>query len=293
MARAVRIGEWDLKAGNRLLFIAGPCVIENEAHTIRLAESLKRFAEAAGVPLLFKASYDKANRTSLRSYRGPGLEEGLRILAKVRSEAGVKVVADVHTPEEAAACASVLDVIQTPAMLCRQTDLLVAAARTGKPVNVKKGQFLAPWDMGPVVEKLVETGNENLLITERGTSFGYNHLVSDMRSIVYLRRLGFPVVFDATHSVQLPGGEGDRSGGEREYVLPLARAAMAAGADGAYAEVHDRPDQAPSDAPCCLSLDEVPAFLEQLVAVHSLVSGWEDPGEPVEGVSAASPAKGS
>ena len=275
MIDAVQIGEWKIGTKEDFLLVAGPCVIESEEHAMRMAGSLKGFAEKAGVPFLFKASYDKANRTSIASYRGPGLQEGLRILDRIREEVGVKVLSDVHNEKEVTAAASVLDVIQTPAFLCRQTDFLISVAKTGKPVNVKKAQFLAPWDMKNVIDKILSAGNKNILLTERGACFGYNQLVSDMRSLKILRDFGFPVLFDATHSVQLPGGRGNTSGGQREFVLPLARAAVAMGVEGIFIEVHDRPDKALSDGPNALPLHEVPAFLDQVITIHEKVKEWE------------------
>ena len=220
MLRTISLGEWKIGPEGDFLLVAGPCVIESEAHALKMAGELRKVVEGTGARFVFKASYDKANRTSIGSYRGPGLDEGLRILGKVRSEAGVKVLSDVHNEGQVQAAAEVLDILQTPAFLCRQTDFLLAAARTGKPVNVKKAQFLAPWDMGNVVDKVRSTGNDNILLTERGACFGYNQLVSDMRSLPIMRGLGCPVLFDATHSVQLPGGQGKASGGQREFVLP-------------------------------------------------------------------------
>ncbi len=276
MTHVVRIGDWTFGREVDFLLIAGLCAIESEADAMHAAASLKKFAEEAGVPLVFKASYDKANRTSCSSFRGPGLEEGLRILSKVRREIGVKVLSDVHAVDEVAAAAEVLDIIQTPAYLCRQTDLLTAVGRTGKAVNVKKGQFLAPWDMEHVLHKVRSTGNENIMITERGSSFGYNQLVADMRSLRIMRSLGFPVIFDASHSVQLPGGRGDVSGGQREFILPLARAAAAVGVDGIYLEVHDRPETARCDGPNSLPLDHVPALLKQVLRIQQMVRTWEE-----------------
>jgi 2-dehydro-3-deoxyphosphooctonate aldolase (KDO 8-P synthase) len=275
MTRFVRIGDWALGKEQDFLLIAGPCVIENETHTMQVAESLKTFSEKAGVPFVFKASYDKANRTSIASFRGPGLEEGLRILSRVKREIGVKVLSDVHAVEEVGTVAEILDVIQTPAYLCRQTDLLTAAGRTGKAVNVKKGQFLAPWDMQHVVEKIRSTGNENILITERGSSFGYNQLVNDMRSLPIMRAFGFPVVFDASHSVQLPGGRDHESGGQREFILPLARAAAAVGVDGIFLEVHDQPEKAPCDGLNSFPLRHVPELLDQVLRIHEMVKERE------------------
>lgn len=260
MPYSVEIGKMRLGDGNFFL-IAGPCVIENEDLVLKTAEQIARIAAAHRIPLIFKSSYDKANRTAVGSFRGIGMEEGLKILQKVKEKIGVPVLSDVHGPEEATAAAEVLDVLQIPAFLCRQTDLLLAAGKTGKVVNVKKGQFLAPWDMANVVEKLESTGNRKIFLTERGASFGYNNLVSDMRSLVIMRRTGYPVVFDGTHSVQLPGGGGKVSSGQREFVLPLTRAAVAAGCDGLFLEVHPSPDQAPSDGPNMID----PAQLDQLL----------------------------
>lgn len=260
MPHSVEIGKMRLGEGNFFL-IAGPCVIESEDLVLKTAEQIARIAAAHKVPFIFKSSYDKANRTAVGSFRGMGMEEGLKILQKVKERVGVPVLSDVHGPEEATAAAEVLDVLQIPAFLCRQTDLLLAAGKTGKVVNVKKGQFLAPWDMANVVEKLESTGNRKIFLTERGASFGYNNLVSDMRSLVIMRRTGYPVVFDGTHSVQLPGGGGKVSSGQREFVLPLTRAAVAAGCDGLFLEVHPAPDQAPSDGPNMID----PAQLDQLL----------------------------
>lgn len=277
----VRIGEWTVGQGHPLLVIAGPCVIESESHAMAMAESLKRCADKVGLPFVFKASYDKANRTSLGSFRGPGLREGLRILERIRRETGLKVLSDVHRISEVSEAASVLDVLQTPAFLCRQTDFLVAVASAGKPVNLKKGQFLAPWDMKHVVDKVLSTGNRNILVTERGVSFGYNQLVSDMRSLRILRQMGYPVIFDATHSVQLPGGQGTCSGGQREFVLPLARAAVATGVDGLFVEVHDDPDRARSDGPNSYPLRDFPRLLEQVLELHRKVAEWERDEPPM------------
>ncbi len=263
MAHSVEIGKMRLGDGNFFL-IAGPCVIESEDLVLKTAEQIARIAAAHRIPLIFKSSYDKANRTAIGSYRGIGMEEGLRILQKVRSEIGAPVLSDVHGPEEATAAAEVLDVLQIPAFLCRQTDLLVAAGKTGKGVNVKKGQFLAPWDMTNVVEKIESTGSRKIFLTERGASFGYNNLVSDMRSLVIMRRTGYPVIFDGTHSVQLPGGGGKVSSGQREFVLPLSRAAVAAGCDGLFLEVHPSPDQAPSDGPNMIDPTQLDQLLTQI-----------------------------
>ncbi len=254
--------------GAPLFLISGPCVIESRRHSLQTAARLRDIAAAAGVPLIFKSSYDKANRSSVKSYRGPGLEEGLEILGAVREETSLPVLTDVHSPAEAEAAGQVVDVVQIPAFLCRQTDLLTAAAASGKLVNVKKGQFLSPWDMKNVVEKVHSAGNPRVLLTERGSCFGYNNLVVDMKSLEVMRALGCPVVFDATHSAQLPGGLGHASGGQREFVPVLARAAVAAGVDGLFFEVHEEPDRALSDGPNSLRLDELPALLTRLCAIH-------------------------
>jgi 2-dehydro-3-deoxyphosphooctonate aldolase (KDO 8-P synthase) len=274
----VSIGDVRVGRGCPLVLIAGPCVIESEAHARKIASALKSLTDEAGVPFIFKASYDKANRTSLASFRGPGLEKGLDVLKGIKEEVGVKVLSDVHSIPEVEKAAEVLDVLQTPAFLCRQTDFLLAVGRTQKPVNVKKGQFLAPWDMKHVIEKLTSVGNHNILITERGASFGYNNLVVDMRSLVLLAALGYPVVFDATHSVQLPGGKGGRSGGQREFVLPLARAAVAVGVDALFLEVHDDPDAALCDGPNSYPLDDLPRLVRHVVEIHNRLRDWEASG---------------
>jgi 2-dehydro-3-deoxyphosphooctonate aldolase (KDO 8-P synthase) len=271
VTHTVRIGEITVGGGNSLVLIAGPCVIEGEAFTISLATSLRGISRDLGIPLIFKASYDKANRTSISSARGPGIEEGLRILQRVKGEAGLPVLSDVHQVSEVSRAAEVLDVIQIPAFLCRQTDLIMEAARTGRPINVKKGQFLAPWDMAHVVEKIRSAGNEQILLTERGTSFGYNNLVSDMKSLPIMRALGYPVIYDATHSVQLPGGAGKTSGGNREFIPSLARAAVGAGADGVFLEVHPDPERALSDGANSLELDALSPLLKQLKAIDRIV----------------------
>jgi len=254
-----------------LFVIAGPCVIENETLCLQVAERLQIITSALGIPFIFKSSYDKANRTSGAAFRGLGLDEGLRILRKVHEEIGVPVLSDVHSIEEVQPAAEVLDVLQIPAFLCRQTDLVLAAMRTGKVVNIKKGQFLAPWDMKQVVDKATSTGSHRLLLTERGSCFGYNNLVSDFRSLPIMRQWGYPVVFDATHSVQLPGGGGNASSGQREFVAPLARAAVAVGCDGLFMEVHPDPDRAPSDGPNMVPLDQVEDLLRQLVRIRETV----------------------
>lgn len=267
----VSIGSIIIGEGHPLVLIGGPCAIESEAFMLDVAARLRDIAAKAGVPFIFKSSYDKANRTSIRSYRGPGLYKGLDILHKIKDTVGVPVLSDVHEVEEVGPAAEVLDVLQIPAFLCRQTDLVVAAARTGKPVNVKKGQFLAPWDTQNIVEKIRSVGNEQVLLTERGASFGYNNLVADMRSLVVMRGFGVPVVFDATHSVQLPGGAGTASSGQREFVPYLARAAVATGCDALFMEIHPDPDRAPSDGPNMLRLDDLPALLAQVTQIDRIV----------------------
>ena len=251
--------------------IAGPCAIESEALALQTAAQLRDLTTRLGIPFIYKSSYDKANRSSGRTFRGPGMEEGLRILEKVRSEIGVAVLTDVHEKEDVAAVAAVVDVLQTPAFLCRQTDFIQAVAAAGKPVNIKKGQFLAPWDMQQVVAKAKATGNDDILVCERGVSFGYNNLVSDMRSLAVMRNTGCPVVFDATHSVQLPGGQGERSGGQREFVPVLARAAVAAGVAGLFMETHPNPDQALSDGPNAWPLGQMEALLRVLKDIDARV----------------------
>jgi 2-dehydro-3-deoxyphosphooctonate aldolase (KDO 8-P synthase) len=254
-----------------LVLIAGPCVIENEEITMMIARGLKGIAEDLGIPLIFKASYDKANRTSRDAYRGPGMVRGLEILKKVREEFSIPILSDVHRFEEIAPAAEVLDVLQVPAFLCRQTDFLVEIARRARAVNIKKGQFLAPWDAVHIVEKLAAVGNEDLMLTERGVSFGYNNLVVDFRAFPILRGTGYPVIFDATHSVQLPGGAGSASGGDRDMVPCLARAAVAAGIDGLFLEVYPDPDQAKCDGPNSLALDSLPALLATLMRIDTAV----------------------
>jgi 2-dehydro-3-deoxyphosphooctonate aldolase (KDO 8-P synthase) len=263
--------------GGELVLIAGPCVIEDAGLTLDIARTLKHFSRELALPLIFKASYDKANRTSLGSFRGPGLEAGLEILARVKEEVGLPVLSDVHRVSEVAHAAEVLDVLQIPAFLCRQTDLVVAAAATGKPLNIKKGQFMAPWDMGPVVEKARSTGNTQIILTERGGSFGYNNLVVDFRSLAIMGALGCPVVLDVTHSVQLPGGQGSCSGGQREFVPLLARAGVAAGADGIFLEVHPEPEKARCDGPNSLALPEVLPLWRTLKALHSVLREYLNP----------------
>jgi 2-dehydro-3-deoxyphosphooctonate aldolase (KDO 8-P synthase) len=279
MTREVQIGDITVGGGRPLVLIGGPCAIEDEKHALMTAERLARIAADKRVPYVYKSSYDKANRSSVNGYRGPGLVEGLRILKKVRDTLGLPVLSDVHQVSEVDPAAEVLDVLQIPAFLCRQTDLILAAAATGKPVNVKKGQFVAPRDMKNVVDKVLSKGNSSILLTERGTSFGYHNLVVDMRGLADMRELGYPVVFDATHSVQLPGGAGDRSGGERKYVPALARAAVAFGIDALFMEMHEDPDRTLadgrplSDGPNMLRIDDLPRLLDELLAIHRVHGG--------------------
>lgn len=267
----VDVGTVAIGSGHPLAFILGPCVIESESHAIDMALAVKEITARVGTRCIFKASYDKANRTSLSSFRGPGLDEGLRTLAKVKERAVLPILTDIHEPSHAAAAAAVADVLQIPAFLCRQTDLLVAAARTGRPVNVKKGQFLAPDDMRHVVAKLTESGATGVLVTERGTSFGYNNLVVDMRGLPMLRALGHPVIFDVTHSLQLPGAGDGVTSGLAEYIEPLARAGVAAGVDGVFMEVHDEPSRAKSDAANALPLARLESLLRHLVELDRIV----------------------
>ena len=270
--REIKIGNVLIGSKNPLVIIAGPCVIETEKSTIDAAKRLKKISEKLKISLIFKSSYDKANRTSISSPRGPGIEKGLKILEKVKKETGMPVLSDIHSPEEVAYAAEVLDVFQIPAFLCRQTDLIVAASKTGKPVNIKKGQFLAPWEVKNIIEKFTSTGNHNLLITERGTSFGYNNLVVDMRSILIMQEFGYPVIFDATHSVQLPGGLGSASGGQREFVAPLSKAAVAVGCNGLFLEVHPEPDKALCDGPNMLRLDDLEKLLTTIKSIDELLN---------------------
>ena len=268
--RRVRIsGNVAIGGGSPLAFIGGPCVIESEAHALKMARALAKLCSEIGIPYVFKASFDKANRSSLASFRGPGLQEGLRVLRAVKDTVGVPVLSDIHEPAQAEPAAAVLDIIQIPAFLCRQTDLLTAAGRTGRPINIKKGQFVSPWDIRHAVDKVTSTGNENVLLTERGTSFGYRNLVVDYRSLVVMRELGYPVVMDATHAVQLPGGQGDRSGGDAWFIPHLARAAAAVGIDALFCEVHDDPASARSDGPNALRLDAVEAVLRRVRAIDA------------------------
>ena len=273
-AKTVKLGKLKLGTGQKLFLIAGPCVIESERHAMKMAERIARIARDLEVPTIFKASYDKANRTSVKSYRGPGLRQGLKVLARIRKEFRLPVLSDVHTVEEVAPAAEVCDILQIPAFLCRQTDLLAAAGRSGAVVNIKKGQFLAPQAMAPTVQKVLSTGNRQVLVTERGTCFGYNNLVVDIRSLAMMKRLGFPVVLDVTHSLQLPSAAGGASGGQPEFIEPLARAGVAAGVDGLFLEVHDNPAKALSDGPNSLPLKQLRGLLERLSEVAQLVRTW-------------------
>lgn len=279
--RLIRLG------GNAPLFlIAGPCVIESEAHSSAMAERLAAIASDLGVPLIFKASYDKANRSSVSSYRGPGLGAGLRILARIKKRTGLPILTDVHEISHVAPAAEVCDVLQVPAFLSRQTDLLVAVGRSGRAVNIKKGQFLSPWDIGLAAEKVASTGNEKIILTERGTSFGYQNLVVDMRSFPIMRKLGYPVVFDVTHSVQLPGGAGNSSGGQPEFIEPLALAGAAVGVDGLFLEVHDNPAKALSDGTNALALADLRPLLQKVLRLAAVAREWQTPAGKPSGVSA-------
>lgn len=272
--RPIPIGALSIGAGEPLVLIAGPCVIESETHAMKMAERLVKIAAKAKVPFIFKASYDKANRSSGSSFRGPGLAGGLEILRKIEARFRVPVLTDIHEPAQARIAAEVCDVLQVPAFLSRQTDLLIAAGETGRVVNLKKGQFLSPWEMANAVAKVKSTGNNKVIVTERGVSFGYNNLVVDMRSFPILAKTGCPVVFDVTHSVQLPGGQGKASGGEPEFIEPLARAGTAVGVDGIFLEVHDRPEEALSDGSNALKLERLPGLLEKLKLIAKLVRSW-------------------
>jgi 2-dehydro-3-deoxyphosphooctonate aldolase (KDO 8-P synthase) len=263
-----------LRAGGPLFLIAGPCVIESEAHARMIAERVAKIAADAGVPYVFKASYDKANRSSVNSFRGPGLKEGLRILRKIKADLKIPILTDIHEAAHAAPAAEVVDILQIPAFLARQTDLLTAAGKTGRAVNIKKPQFVSPADMKNVVEKIASTGNTNIILTERGSSFGYQNLVVDFRGIPQMKKLGYPIVFDATHSVQLPGGQGHASGGQPEFIEPLARAAVAAEVDGIFIETHDNPAKALSDGANALPLDQLPGLLSRLKEISDLVRSW-------------------
>jgi 2-dehydro-3-deoxyphosphooctonate aldolase (KDO 8-P synthase) len=270
----ITLGELRLGGSAPLFLIAGPCVIESAAHAQMMAERVAKVAADAGVPYIFKASYDKANRSSMAAYRGPGVREGLRILGKIKKELQVPVLTDIHEAAQAEGAAEVADILQIPAFLARQTDLLLAAAKTGRIINIKKGQFLSPWDMGNVAEKVASSGNRKIILTERGASFGYNNLVVDMRTFPVLRKLGYPVVYDVTHSVQLPGGQGHASGGQPEFIEPLARAGVAAGVDGIFLETHDNPAAALSDGANALPVEQLPQLLRRLKELAALVRPW-------------------
>ncbi len=272
MSRSVSVGNIKIGGSNPLVLIAGPCVIESESSALRHAEKIKAIAERLDIPYIYKSSYDKANRTSLRSYRGPGLKKGIKILEKVKKEVGLPILSDVHCREELKTAARVLDAIQIPAFLSRQTDFIIAVAKTKKAVNIKKGQFMAPWDIKNVIEKVESAGNRSIIITERGVSFGYNNLVSDMRALAILAGLGYPVVFDATHSTQLPGGLEKASGGDRRFVPVLARAAVAAGCDGLFLEVHEKPERALCDGPNSIALKDLEELLITVKEIHSIVN---------------------
>ncbi|MCW8859136.1 MAG: 3-deoxy-8-phosphooctulonate synthase [Deltaproteobacteria bacterium] len=268
--QTVHVGPVSFGGSKQLTLIAGPCAIEDESLTLRIAEGLKKITQELGCELIFKASYDKANRTSVTSFRGLGVERGLRVLERVNKEFELPIISDVHDVSQVEAAAQVLDILQIPAFLSRQTDLLVAAGKTGKPINLKKGQFLAPWDIEHGVKKIASTGNDQIVLTERGVTFGYNNLVTDMRSLVIMRNMGYPVVFDATHSVQLPGGAGGSSSGQREFVGALSRAAAATGIDGLFWEVHENPDQALCDGANSLPLSQVKSLLQQILEFDAI-----------------------
>jgi 2-dehydro-3-deoxyphosphooctonate aldolase (KDO 8-P synthase) len=272
--REIPLGSLRLGGGNPLFLIAGPCVIESDSHARKIGELVMRIAVDAGISYIYKASYDKANRSSVKSFRGPGLKEGLRILGKIKADLKVPILTDIHEPSHAAAAAEVCDILQIPAFLSRQTDLLEAAGKTGRIINVKKAQFLSPWDMANAAEKIAATGNTKIILTERGTSFGYQNLVVDMRSFPILRKIGYPVVFDVTHSVQLPGGQGHASGGQPEFIEPLARAGVAAGIDGIFLETHDNPAAALSDGANAMPLSQLAGLLARLKELSSLVRRW-------------------
>ena len=275
-SKLVKCGKLNISNTNPFTLIAGPCQLENEKHALDVASELKKITEKLGIGLIYKTSFDKANRTSLKGKRGAGLEKSLPVFDKIRKDVGVPVLTDVHTAEQWAVVSKHVDVLQIPAFLCRQTDLLIAAAKTGKVINVKKGQFLAPWDMINVTKKIADSGNTNILVTERGASFGYNTLVSDMRSLPIMAKNGYPVVFDATHSIQQPGGMGDKSGGQREFVEYLARAAIAVGVAAIFMETHPDPDNAPSDGPSMVPLSKMPSLLQQLVTIDKLIKNGKN-----------------
>ena len=274
--KSVKCGKLNISNTSPFTLIAGPCQLENEKHALEVANELKKITEKLGIGLIYKTSFDKANRTSLKGKRGAGLEKSLPVFDKIRKDVGIPVLTDVHTVEQCEIVSKHVDVLQIPAFLCRQTDLLIAAAKTGKIINVKKGQFLAPWDMVNVTKKIEDSGNKNILVTERGASFGYNTLVSDMRSLPIMAKNGYPVVFDATHSVQQPGGMGNKSGGQREFVEHLARAAIAVGVAAVFMETHPDPDNAPSDGPNMVPLSKMPDLLNQLVKIDKLVKNGKN-----------------
>ena len=264
-------GKVKIGGENPIILIAGPCVIESEKSALNTAEKLRDICEEINIPLIYKSSYDKANRTSVKSFRGLGIKKGLKILKKVRDKFNIPVLSDIHKEEEIEDAAEVLDIIQIPAFLSRQTDMIIKAAKTDRVVNVKKGQFLAPWDIKNIIDKVESTGNKKILITERGVSFGYNNLVADMRALPIMRSYGYPIIFDATHSLQLPGGAGNSSGGQREFVPHITRAAVAAGCDGIFMEVHPNPDKAPCDGPNMLKMDDLPHLLKQIKEIDGIV----------------------
>ncbi len=269
----VKVGNYNVGQGNPLMLMAGPCVLEGYERSLMIGQKAKAICDELGIPYVFKASFDKANRSSIKSFRGPGIDEGLQILAQIKKDLGVPVVTDIHEPWHAEKAAEVVDILQIPAFLCRQTDLVYAAAKTGRTVNVKKAQFLAPWDMKNVITKVEEAGNQNLMLTERGSSFGYNTLVTDMRGLAVMRELGYPVVMDATHSVQIPGGQGTSSGGQSQYVPHMARAAAAIGIDALFLEVHDNPEEALSDGPNMVKLDNLKKLLQDVITIDKIVRG--------------------
>jgi 2-dehydro-3-deoxyphosphooctonate aldolase (KDO 8-P synthase) len=271
MTKAIKVGNVKIGSNNPLVLFAGPCIIETERQTFQTAKRLKELTAKVGMPLIFKASYDKANRTSIDSYRGPGLKKGLEILKGIKEKLDLSLLIDVHEEKDVIAVSKVADILQVPAFLCRQTDLILAIAKTGKAVNVKKGQFLAPWDVKNIIEKIASTGNKNILLTERGTTFGYNNLVVDLKSLPIMRSFGYPVIFDATHSAQLPGGKGKSTGGNRRYIPYLARAAVACGIDGLFLEVHPDPVKARSDGPNMMKLDTLSPFLKEVGKIDKIV----------------------
>ena len=272
--REIKLGSLRLGAANPLFLIAGPCVIESESHARKMAEHIAKTAGDAGVPYIFKASYDKANRSSIKAFRGPGLAEGLHILAKIKSDLHLPILTDIHESSQASPASEVADILQIPAFLARQTDLLLAAAKTGRIINIKKAQFLSPWDMGNVAEKVASSGNPNIILTERGACFGYNNLVVDMRTFPILQKFGYPVVYDVTHSIQIPGGLGHASGGQPEFIETLARAGVAAGVDGLFLETHDNPATALSDGPNALPFAQLPELLSRVKELSALVRRW-------------------